>query len=112
MLNMTVFVANTNVLELLGLKSAIEGTFINDATVAVTVKDKTGTNVTGETWPLSMAYVTTSNGNYRAILKDTLPLANGQKYKAHVTADGGANRKGSWVFEFKALTRSSEDGDS
>jgi len=108
---MTAFVANTNVLELLGLKSNIEGTFINDATVAVTIKDSAGEEVEGETWPLTMTYVGSSDGDYRAILDDELPFLNKKNYKAIITADGGADRKGQWEFTFTPVTRSSKDAD-
>lgn len=102
---MTAFVANTNILDLVGLKSEIEDAFINDATVTVTVKDAADVSVAGASWPLTMAYLAASNGNYRAILADTLSLVAKTKYYAHIAANGGANRIGSWMFEFKPLTR-------
>jgi hypothetical protein len=102
---MTVFVANTNVLDLIGLKSEIEGTFINGAAVSVTVTDTSDAEVAGETWPLVMSYIAASSGNYRAILSDTLPLVPKTGYVAHITANGGADRVGRWSFAFKPLTR-------
>jgi hypothetical protein len=101
---MTVFVANTNVLELLGLKNAIAGTFVNDATVSVTVK-KAGVAVTGQTWPTTMAYVAASDGNYRAIMKDTLELQAGRDHTAFIEVNAGTDRIGHWQFKFKPETR-------
>ncbi|TIN84352.1 hypothetical protein [Mesorhizobium sp.] len=100
-----VYVGNTNVIELSGLKSAVEGTFVNDASVTVTVKDKDGANVSGQSWPADMAYVASSDGLYRGILEDDLALTEGEAYVAHVDADAGANRVGHWEFNFKARTR-------
>lgn len=109
---MTAFVANTNVLDLIGLKSEIEDTFINDAAVSVTVTDIDDVNIAGASWPLTMAYVAASQGNYRAILSDTLPLVAKTSYVAHITADGGADRVGSWRFSFKPLTRTGLNEDA
>ena len=102
-----VYVANTNIIEVLGLKSLIEDEFIADADVTVTVKDAEGTNVTGQTWPLMLASIdgTDPEGNYRGILKDTLELTAGDTYYAHVDADAGADRVGHWEFAFVPKTR-------
>jgi hypothetical protein len=108
---MTAFVANTNVLELTGLTSNIEEAFINDATVTVTVKDTADVDVTGETWPVTMDYITDSDGNYRAILIDALPLVGNRKYIAHISADGGEDRIGYWKFEFTPQDRVVQDVD-
>lgn len=99
------FVGNTNVLDLVGLKSEIEGTFINNGVVSVTVTDTSDVEIAGATWPLTMSYITASSGNYRAILSDTLPLLPKTSYIAHITANGGADRIGRWSFSFKPLTR-------
>lgn len=108
---MTAFVANTNVLELIGLRSNINDTYINDATVTVTIKDADGVEVTGETWPLTMDYVAASNGNYRAILVDGLALVGKRKYVAYISADGGTDRIGYWRFEFKPQDRIVKDDE-
>lgn len=102
---MFAYVANTNVLELIGLKSAIEDAYVNDATVSVTVKDSSGSNVSGQSWPTTMTYVTDSNGNYRAILKDVAVLQARKNYTAVVSVNAGSDRIGHWEFEFTAVTR-------
>lgn len=108
------YVANTNELLLTGLKSELDDTFINNASVTATVLDKDGDEVGGETWPITMAYVAASNGNYRGTLKYTLPLAPRQSYTAIIDANGDTTsppveRRGHWQFKFKAETRT---GDS
>lgn len=103
---MTAFVANTNVLELIGLKDEVAEAFINDATVTVTIKDiLEDEEVEGETWPLAMVYVTASDGDYRAILSDELSLVAKRKYLAYIDADGGADLIGHWEFHFSPKTR-------
>jgi hypothetical protein len=104
---MTAFVANTNLLELSGLKNVAAGTFINDATVTVTVK-KAGTNVAGASWPLTMDYVAASDGIYRAVLSEDLALVARTHYTAFIDADGGDGRVGHWEFDFRAETRTTE----
>jgi len=102
-----VYVGNTNVIELSGLKSLIEDEFIADADVSVTVKDTEGTAVEGQTWPLTLASIdgTEPEGNYRGILKNTLELTAGTTYVAHIDADAGADRIGHWEFNFVPKTR-------
>jgi len=102
---MTVFVANTNVLELQGLKNAILDEFINDATVTVTVTDEDGTEITGQTWPATMNYVATTDGWYRAIISDEVELADRVRYIAVIDADGGPDLIGHWEFPFTPVTR-------
>lgn len=102
---MTAFVANTNVLDLTGLKEELTDAYINNATVTVTIKDADGNNVTGETWPFTMNYVAASDGNYRAFVSEEIAFVPKTKYIAYIDADGGANRFGHWEFHFKALAR-------
>jgi hypothetical protein len=103
---MTGFVANTNVLELDGLQDAIAQTYINAATVTVTVKDAAGSPVVGQTWPATMAYVTSSNGKYRCELDNTLELEARTVYYAHIQVED-AGRTAFWKFLFKAQERTS-----
>jgi hypothetical protein len=102
---MTAFVANTNVLELSGLKNAIEGTSIDDATVIVTVKDSDGVALTGATWPLTMDPVSGTPGLYRTILPHTLAAIARTWCYAHIDVDAGVNRKGHWEFPIEPQTR-------
>jgi hypothetical protein len=106
---MAAFVANTNVLDLTGLRNEITDAYINDATVTVTVKDSDGAEVAGQVWPLTMSYVAASDGNYRAFLSAQLPFVAKAKYTAFIEANGGANLVGHWEFHFKPTARSSND---
>lgn len=102
---MTMFVMNTGVLDLIGLKSHIEGVFINDATVDFTIKDKAGAPVTGASWPQAMPYVAATDGNYQGILPAALVLAPNKIYYAFIDAQGGGERIGHWEMPFKPLIR-------
>jgi len=106
---MSAFVANTNVLELLGLKNEVDGSYINDANVTATVKDADGNNVSGTSWPLTMPYVASSNGNYRAFLAASLPLVAKQKYTAVIEVNGGTDAVGHFELTFKPVVRTVAD---
>lgn len=105
---MTAFVANTNLLELSGLQDAIDDSYINDATVTATLKDSAGADVGGITWPLTLAYVDGSDGDYRAVLVAALELANRGHYTAVIEVDAGEDRVGHYEFPFRAATRTTE----
>lgn len=102
-----IYLTNDNVIELTGLQNAVDDAYQNSATVTVTIKDANGTNVVGETWPLVMAYVSASDGDYRANLRDTLTLVDGARYYATVTADAGVNGLATWIEELIARERRS-----
>lgn len=103
---MTAFVANTNILELLGLTDAVTNAVINDATVTVTICDNNDAPITGgPTWPLTLAYVAASAGNYRATLDAALLLLADTNHVAHIDVSAGAGRVGHWEFIFKPTTR-------
>jgi len=102
---MVAFVANTNVLELQGLQDAIDQTYVNDATVTVTIKDDCGSNVAGQAWPAAMNYVSASNGTYRLIVASTLQIKSGKKYFAEISVNGGASEIGFWRYPFRPQTR-------
>lgn len=106
---MTAFIANTNVLDLIGLKDEIDGTFINDADVSVTIKDADGNEVTGQTWPATMTYVAASDGNYRAFVSEEVEFVHRAKHTAIIDADGGENLVGHWEFVFRPLNRTVEE---
>jgi hypothetical protein len=102
---MTAFVANTNVLELRGLQEAIEGNYVNNAVVSVTVKDDCGDLVSGQTWPATMVYVTGSDGDYRCILFNTVAFQAGKRYFAEITVTGPDSEIGFWRYAFRPQMR-------
>lgn len=105
---MPVFIGNTNLLKLTGLKSNIDNSFINDASVAVTLLDSSGEEVSGQSWPITLDFVSGSSGDYRVTLSYNLPLVESSLYTAVVTADGGDGRQGRWELKFKARVRTED----
>jgi hypothetical protein len=101
------YVSNDNLLVVDELYDAVAASYLNAATVTVTVKAADGTNVagTGITWPVTLSYVATSNGKYRCVLEDAMTLSAGRRYTACITADGGSNKKAYWEVPLRALTR-------
>jgi len=84
---------NDNMLELNGLKDEITEEFVNDADVTASVKDSENVEVTGQTWPLTLDYITASDGIYRGVLEAALDVAVGDKLTVEVTVDGGVGRE-------------------
>jgi len=83
-------------IEVVELRNGITGEYLDSATVTVTLKDEDGVEVAGASWPLTMSYVTGSDGKYRANLPDTLSLVRRARYTAHVSADAGAGLMANW----------------
>ena len=95
---------NENLVEIAGLRNSATDAYINDATVAVTIKDAAGNTVSGDTFPKTMAYVAASNGTYQAMLSDLLVLTPGRHYTAEITASsGGIDAR--WEIPLRSATR-------
>lgn len=108
-MNRIVYIDNDNILRVTGLADSISAAYMNAATVTVTLYESDGvTEVTGQSWPQTMAYEAGSNGNYRITLFDTLVLTHNRKYLAIVEADNGTNEKGHWEILVRAQTRKTD----
>lgn len=101
-----IYVANTNLLQLQGLKNEQDSSFQNSATVTVTIVDELGANVPNQTWPLTLPYVASSNGNYEERLPSTVTLVGGRCYTAIIDADAGGGLVGHWEIPLKVVVRS------
>ena len=85
---------NDNLLEVLGVRNGITTQFINSATATVTVTDLKGIEISGASWPLTLSYVTGSDGDYRGVLPDVLILpTTSRQVAATIIVDGGVNLK-------------------
>ena len=62
--------------------------FVNDATVTVTIFDKDGVELTGESWPVELPYVIASDGIYRKTFDPFDNLIVGQIYKVVINVLG------------------------
>lgn len=98
------FLSNTNVIILDELTLASTGAYINDATVTVTIKDENDTELTGETWPLTMSYVTGSDGKYAGAVSSSVSVSAGDLLSCEVTATSGGNT-GFWDAPLRVKAR-------
>lgn len=93
-------IGNDQTIEVIGLKDEVSGDFINGLIDAVTahIKNRDGSSVGGETWPVTLDYITDSDGNYRGNLDDAMELVNNRKYVIEIRVDAGAGLKAFWRF--------------
>lgn len=82
-----------NTIEVSALKNALTDAFLNAATVVVTVVDADGTEVAGESWPVTLDYVAASDGTYRATLEDAISWVHQTAYSAQITATSGGLKR-------------------
>jgi hypothetical protein len=102
---MDVFIDNTGLLRVTGAKiTAIDGTQ-TDLTLAgqLTVLDKLGAEVAGQTWPLELTL--NSPGNYSGIIESDLQLVAFQSYTALITFGTVPNSRGEFNVLFRAVER-------
>lgn len=106
MSNLTIlYIGNDNILELDALTDDLTGDALNAAAVTVTLVDSDGDEVGGEVWPKTLAYVTNSNGVYRATLPHTLSMTSGGRYVAQVAVDAGPGLRAAWRIDCVARHR-------
>lgn len=101
---LTLYKGSDMLLDLEGLTNEATGEYLNAATVSVTLKDSTGTAVSGESWPKTMAYVSDTNGVYRCALTYALSITAGQRYTAEITAVQSGQRA-FWTVDVLCKTR-------
>ena len=80
---------NSGVLQIDALKNAQTDAYINDATVEATLVDRTDTEVSGQTWPLTLSYVAASDGTYRGVVEEDLSVVVSAPYTAKITVTSG-----------------------
>jgi hypothetical protein len=103
---MTLYIDNSNVIELRELKNSATGAADTGATVSVTVKDSAGDNVAGETWPVSLTHA--SGGTYRGTLSDAVELVEGAVYTSVVSVTGSGGQKAVFNCRVRAEVRRCE----
>jgi hypothetical protein len=106
-MSLALYLDNDNLLTLEGLTDAVTGLVVNSATVSVTLLDKTGAPISGETWPLSLGYVAASQGVYRATLRNELVLGPHRTVTARIVADDGPDRHATWEIALAVQRRTS-----
>lgn len=98
-----IYVGNDTLLEVRSLTDQADGSAVESASVSVTMKDASGSNISGQVWPASLAHV--SAGTYRVVLPETLDLTAGGEYTAEITASVGGSTAAFWQIPFVARVR-------
>lgn len=99
-----IYLNNSHTVRLDGLVDK-DGSYVNDATVTLqSLLDKSGNAVSGVTVPLTMSYVSGSNGRYEGALDESLSITAEQWYTATVRAVSGSTQ-GQWKERLRAAIR-------
>ena len=101
---MQIYISNDNLLVVDGLRDVVTDVYLNAATVTAQLKTTTGSNVGGA---LTLAYVATSHGRYRATIEEDLALEDQTAYEVHIDADAGSDLKAHWEIPATAIKRRS-----
>lgn len=98
MADATLRLKSDNLLVLENLKDELEDlkgntAWVNNATVSVTLYDgkDEDTEISGQSWPVTMSYISGSDGTYAATLEDGLSVARGDLVWVTATADAGSD---------------------
>ena len=87
----TLFMESDNLIEVDELKFSADGTFVNDATVVMTLKDTDGDALANAS-NVTLSYVSSSDGKYQGILDSTVPLVLGTDYFLFIVATQSTNK--------------------
>lgn len=91
------YINSDQLLSVDGLSDPVTGAYVNNASVTATMYEADGvTEVQGVTWPLTVSYVSSSNGNYNGVLDDSRVLVEGNLYWIEVEADAGNDLIKTW----------------
>ena len=99
----TALINTDNLLIVDELYDVISASYINDATVTATVTDLAGTQVSGQTWPATLSYVSASNGKYYVILDEAVAFTANQRYKIELSITGDADLKRNITLYVRAI---------
>ena len=81
-------IANSNILEVNGLRNGLTNSFVNTATVIATLEDLKGNEITGQVWPVTLDYVAESDGCYRTTFATDLSIESDKRYKLILVVQG------------------------
>lgn len=84
-----VYLETSELIEVRGLMDEVTAAYVSNATVLLTFVDSSGAEVSGETWPLTMDYVSGSDGDYQATVSENADFVEGGNYFARIVATSG-----------------------
>jgi len=100
---MLIYIDNNNSLTVNELTNCVTDVVDTAATVTVTLKDSSGTEVVGQSWPATMSHI--SGGTYQITLDDDLVLTANRPYTAIIDATGSGAETGHWEIPLQAMVR-------
>ena len=103
---LNIYIGNTNLAVLTGVKSNISDDFDDGAVITITLLDGSGAEVAGQVWPANM--FNEPGGTYAATLEDDLEVLLNHVYTAVVDGVGSAGEVMHIQESVKAINR----GDS
>lgn len=83
------FEENDMLVEVDGLQDSSDDSYLNAATVTATIKDADGVEVSGISLPITLSYVSSSNGKYQGVFDKLLSLDPGDMGTIEITATEG-----------------------
>jgi hypothetical protein len=98
----TLYINNGMLLKVSSLMDQSNSSYVTNATVLATLKTASDTNVTGQTWPLTLTHQ--SSGTYQGILEGDLDVS-GAYYNLEITVNSGSASQASWDIDVKAERR-------
>lgn len=90
-MSLSLRIASDNVLELQSLKNTVTDALITDATVTAIMVDRSGDQVTGEAWPVTLVH--DAAGTYRVVLSNQLAIVANRTYRVDITVIGAGGEK-------------------
>jgi len=97
-----IYIDNGNLLKLSDLIDLSDSSYTTDATVLATLKTMSGTNVSGQTWPLTLTHQ--SSGTYQGTLTSSLDLV-GLTYNLEVSVNSGDDNAAFYDIDVRAMRR-------
>lgn len=98
-------VGNDQTIRVSGVQDEVSGDYLNDITVQVWIKERDGTDVAGETWPITLDYIADSNGDYIGNIEDGVELVAGRRYIVEIRSEAPGDLVGFWHFTRAAKWR-------
>ncbi len=98
----TIYLSNDNLVEWSFMDQASDGSYVNDATVTMTLK-LAGSPVSGAT-AVALTYVSGSNGRYQGVIPSSVSLTAGGNYTLEITAVSGT-KDGFVTLDIDAVNR-------
>lgn len=101
---MNLYIGNSNVVQLKGLRNAATNQYINGATASFTIT-RNGAAISGGS-NIPMNYLAGSNGQYYGVLPETAGL-NNAIHIVVITVDAGVNADAVWTIPVRPRVRNS-----